>query len=69
VADPQQEDGIPHELLRRTNTFAILLPVSSMSPLIWIQPANFGGLFFCPESEKKKGWPVKVSLPLSSGRL
>jgi hypothetical protein len=32
--------------LQRTKRFAIVRLVSSMSPLIWIQPANLGGLFF-----------------------
>jgi hypothetical protein len=33
-------------MLRRTKRFAMICLVSSMSPLIWIQPAQVGGLFF-----------------------
>ncbi|QYD69318.1 hypothetical protein KZJ38_02735 [Paraburkholderia edwinii] len=50
VADPRQESGRFHKLLRRTKPFAIVIPVSSMSPLIWIQPATSAGFFlsaFC----------------------
>jgi hypothetical protein len=44
-------------MLRRINLFAIVRFVSSMSPLIWIQPAELGGLFFAPnlrDSEKSR---------------
>jgi hypothetical protein len=52
-------------MLRRIKPFAKICLVSSMSPLIWIQPANLGGLFFAqnfpttpfsrrPAPEKKK---------------
>jgi hypothetical protein len=45
VADEQQEGGSALMLLRRTNAFAIVVAVSSMSPLIWIQPATLAGFF------------------------
>ncbi len=33
-------------MLQRTKRFAIVRLVSSMSPLIWIQPATMAGFFF-----------------------
>jgi len=39
-------------VLRRTKGFARVGTVSSMSPLIWIQPANLAG-FFLPVAGKR----------------
>jgi hypothetical protein len=39
--------------LHRTKVICIVTSVSSMSPLIWIQPANLGGLFFVCIKRKK----------------
>jgi hypothetical protein len=37
-------------MLRRTNDLGKVVLVSSMSSLMWIQPADLGGLFFaCAE--------------------
>jgi hypothetical protein len=59
-------------MLQRTKPFAIVRLVSSMSPLIWIQPAHIGGLFFCPEFPgaaylERRPEKIKPAVPLCGG--
>jgi hypothetical protein len=59
-------------MLRRTKRFASICLVSSMSPLIWIQPAHIGGLFFVVRfvnfSTRQRCWRhLRVLKPIRNG--